>query len=119
MPKEVAAKFAQQYTGDESDFLNRLYKGELPNYYLASFAKFAMDNQDNAYLKGIVVEAFKSFFENQIVTYSDYNKIPVNVVGSVGFFAKEIFKEVANGYGVQVGRVIQTPLEELVNYHLE
>ncbi|MDR0789441.1 MAG: hypothetical protein LBO06_01455 [Bacteroidales bacterium] len=119
MPKEVTTKFAQQYPGDESDFLNRLYKGEIPNYYLASFAKFAMDNQDNAYLKRIIVEAFESFLENQITKYSDYDKILVNVVGSIGFLAREIFKEVANNYDVKVGRVIQSPLEELVNYHLE
>ena len=119
MPKEIAVKFAQQYKGKDSDFLDNLYKGDTPNYYLASFAKFAMDNQTNIYLREIIVEAFENFFINQVMRYSTNNKTLINVVGSVGFLAGGIFKDVAKKYGFKVGRIIQAPLEELVNYHLQ
>lgn len=117
MPQDVNTMFAKEFAGEESDFLNRLYKGELPNYYLASFAKFAMDNQHNEYLRGIIEKAFDDFFINQIICYPQYNKYPINVVGSIGYLAKDIFGNVAKRYGVSVNKVVQAPLDELIAYH--
>lgn len=39
MPKELDKQFAKENPGEEADFLNRLYKGEVPNYYLGFFRK--------------------------------------------------------------------------------
>ena len=41
MPEHIHKQFAAENPGEEADFLNRLYMGEKPNFYLASFAKFA------------------------------------------------------------------------------
>ena len=47
MPEDMAKKFAEIHKGEESDFLNKLYKEERPNYYLASFARFAIENKSS------------------------------------------------------------------------
>lgn len=118
MPEHIHKQFAAENPGEEADFLNRLYMGEKPNFYLASFAKFAITRRDDAYCRRIIEEAFNNFFIMQVSQYSDYKQHPINVVGSVGYYAQDVFKEVAEQHGVKVGKVIQAPLEELINYHL-
>lgn len=118
MPEHIHKQFAAENPGEEADFLNRLYMGEKPNFYLASFAKFAITRRDDVYCRRIIEEAFNNFFIMQVSQYSDYKQHPINVVGSVGYYAQDVLKEVAEQHGVKVGKVIQAPLEELINYHL-
>ncbi len=118
MPKHINQQFSQKYPGEEADFLTQLYQGEKPNFYLASFAQFAITRQQDEYCRNIVAEAFHNFFLMQVTQYADYKKYPINVVGSVGYYAKEVLKEVAHHYGVSIGNVIKAPLESLITYHL-
>lgn len=118
MPEHIHQQFAAENPGEEADFLNRLYMGEKPNFYLASFAKFAITRRDDVYCRRIIEEAFNNFFIMQVSQYSDYKQHPINVVGSVGYYAQDVLKEVAEQHGVKIGKVIQAPLEELINYHL-
>lgn len=117
LPIDLSEKFSIQYPGDESDFLNRLYKGSVPNYYLASFAKFAIENKEHEYIKKIITNSFASFFDNQIVLYSEFKTMKINVIGSVGYLCRDIFCEVANNYGMKVGKIIKAPLKDLVDFH--
>lgn len=117
MPEHIQQQFAQQYPGEEADFLTKLYQGEKPNYYLASFAKFVITRQNDEYCRKIITEAFNNFFLMQVTQYTDYKKHCLNVVGSVGYYAKDVLIEVADKYGVKVNNVIQSPLESLINYH--
>lgn len=119
MPEEIEKEFADENPGEEADFLNRLYKGEVPNYYLASFAKFAIQRQNKKYLKVLIEEAFNNFFLMQVTQYTNYSSMPINVVGSVGYYAKDVFIEVAKKYDMKVNKVIKAPLEELIQYHLK
>lgn len=117
LPKDLDREFANEYAGEEADFLNKLYKGSVPNYYLASFARFVVERQENEYCRNLIRESFCSFFDNQILLYSNYSKYKINVVGSIGFLCQDIFKEVALNYGVEAGKFIKAPLKDLVDFH--
>src|SRR5574344_192859 len=117
LPENLDKEFKALYPGEESDFLNRLYKGTRPNNYLASFAKFVTDRQDNEYCRDLIAQAFSSFFEYQIKSYPNYKKYKVHVVGSVGYYCKNVFKQVAEQYGIEPGKFIKAPLESLIQYH--
>lgn len=119
MPQHLSEEFAKENPGEEADFLNRLYQGEVPNFYLASFAKFAITRQQDPYCRNLIIEAFDNFFKMQVTQYTNYNAEPINVVGSIGFHAQEVFKEVAKKYNMAVNKVIKAPLEALVEYHLQ
>lgn len=119
MPEELSQKFSQIHQGEESDFLNKLYKEESPNYYLASFARFAIENKTHPYCKGVIMQAFESFFKEQITYYTAYNKYVINVVGSIACLATEELKEVASKYDMVINNVIKKPLKALVEYHIQ
>jgi hypothetical protein len=55
----------------------------------------------------------------QVTQYTNYSSMPINVVGSVGYYAKDVFIEVAKKYDMKVNKVIKAPLEELIQYHLK
>ncbi|MBP3254013.1 MAG: hypothetical protein J6M30_05860 [Bacteroidales bacterium] len=117
-PEDLHEEFRNENPGEESDFLDRLYKGEVPNYYLASFAKFAIMRQNHPYCRALIEEAFDGFFRMQVTQYKDYNLLPISVVGSVGYHAREVFKAVAKKYGMKVDKIIKAPMEELLKFHL-
>ena len=119
LPESLSKEFSALYPGDEAYFLNRLYKGAVPNYFLASFAKFVIERKEDDYCRGIIKDAFVSFFENQIKLYSHYNKYLINIVGSVGYMCRDIFEEVALEYGLKTGKFIKAPLNDLVDFHLK
>ncbi len=68
-------------------------------------------------MKGLVKKNFHDFFVEQVTQYTGYKQKPLGIVGSVGYHFKEIFKEVADEYGLKVNKIIQSPIEGLVEYH--
>ncbi|MBR1769107.1 MAG: ATPase [Bacteroidales bacterium] len=118
MPEYICHEFSKLYPGSESDFLTPLYSGENPNRYIASFARFAIERQENIYCRRVIADAFHSFFLSQITQYTDYKKYKINIIGSIGYYAQNIFKETANQYGVNAGLFVKAPLDDLIKYHL-
>ena len=95
-----------------------LYTTQFPNRYLASFCKFADEYVTHPYIKNKVRDSFRDFFKNLVSKYPDYKYYSFNCVGSVGYVFSEILIEVANSYDMKVGKVIRSPLQDLVEYHL-
>ena len=47
----------------------------------------------------------------------DYQHSKVHFIGSVAFHYKEVLTEAAQEMGVQIGTILQSPMEGLINYH--
>jgi glucosamine kinase len=108
---------AEYHLGHRNDIIDRLYNQPLPNRFLASFAKFAYDHNNVSYCRQIVVEAFEAFFQNIVVHYPDYQNYTFNCIGSVGYNFRDALTQVANGHGMQVGKIIRSPIDDLVSFH--
>jgi glucosamine kinase len=108
---------AEYHLGTRNDIIDRLYNQPLPNRFLASFAKFAYDHNNVSYCRQIVVEAFEAFFQNIVLHYPDYQNYTFNCIGSVGYNFRDALTQVANGHGMQVGKIIRSPIDDLVTYH--
>ncbi|MBQ4206067.1 MAG: hypothetical protein II662_05365, partial [Bacteroidales bacterium] len=64
MPPDLMAKFDDKYHLDRETLLNNVYHGDAPSRYLAEFARFALENIENQYVKNIVTECFESFVQS-------------------------------------------------------
>ncbi len=116
LPKELANAF--ENAGYNRDvILNNVYKKSVPGKYLASVSHFMTQNISHPYVKKILVECFDSFFVQQINKYTDSKKYKVHTVGSIGYHYKDLIAEVAKKHGYQMGNVIQSPIEGLIEYH--
>lgn len=118
LPDVLHANFVNTFGLSNEDILDALYNKPLPNRFLASFAKFVYDNNNLKYSRDIVLEGFTVFFQNLVSNYPDFRTYSFNCVGSVGYNFRDILKDVASEYGMKVGKIIRSPIDDLVQYHL-
>ena len=118
MPASLEAEFRAAYGLERDAILDRLYNQPFPNRFIASFAKFAYDHHNVRYCQQLVVEAFDLFFRNIIAKYPAYQTHTFNCVGSVGYNFRDALAQVATAHGMTVGKIIRSPIDDLVSYHL-
>ena len=97
--------------------LNNVYKKSVPGKYLASVSLFLSKHLEHPFVNKVLVECFDSFFVQQISKYSNSKQYKVHTVGSIGFYYKDLIAKVAQKHGYEIGNVIQSPLEGLIQYH--
>jgi len=118
LPDGLQEALKEEYhLGTRNEIIDRLYNQPLPNRFLASFAKFAYDHNNVSYCRQIVVEAFEAFFQNIVLHYPNYQDYTFNCIGSVGYNFRDALTQVANGHGMQVGKIIRSPIDDLVSFH--
>ena len=120
LPDGLQETFRETYNlGTRNEILDRLYNQPLPNRFLASFAKFAYDHNNVSYCREIVLDGFETFFQNLVLHYPRYQEYTFNCVGSVGYNFRDVLTQVARGHGMEVGKIIRSPIDDLVSYHEE
>ena len=120
LPDKVSTDF--KYTFPELNLniiLDKVYKQALPNRFLASFAQFILKHENEAEINAIIHQSFHEFFKQYIVLYPNYQQYPLHIVGSIGFYFQQHIALIAKDYGVILGKVIQQPINELVDFHLK
>jgi len=117
MPKHLSDKFADEYNLDPDVIKHNLYKEPNPNAYLATFAKFLIQNKDEEFIKKIIIDAMQVFVDNYILQFEDAREIPVHFVGSIAFYLKAELAEVLGKNGLKIGNVLRRPIDGLIEYH--
>ncbi len=118
MPTKMAEDFRKKFSvTDKNEILKNIYDQPLPNRFLASYASF-IDSNNHPFIQDIIHSAFHDFFGNIVSHYPRYTEYSFNCVGSIAFHQKEILQQVANEFGMKTGKIIQSPIDELVKFHL-
>lgn len=118
MPKELAVEFEKEYDLDPDFIKNKLYKEQNPNAYLATFAKFLIQNKDHEFCRKIIFKGMKSFIKNYIRQYDNYKEVPIHFVGSIAFYLKDELQIMFDKYELKLGNVLRRPIDGLIAYHL-
>ena len=116
LPEHLKIEFEEAGYNRE-EILDNVYKRTMPNRYLARVSGFLAAHISDSYVKGIVKQCFASFFEVQVSKYTNSKNLPVNSVGSIGFYYKDLLEEAAHDKGFHIGTVIKSPIEGLIRYH--
>jgi N-acetylglucosamine kinase-like BadF-type ATPase len=120
MPEVVRERFWETYKLTPEQVTDQIYTKPLANRFCASFSKFVYDNNVHAeYSRRIVKTSFVDFFENLVSHYPNYKDYTFNCIGSVGYNFRNVLEETAIEYGMKVGKIIRSPIDELVRYHVE
>lgn len=118
MPQNVRERFEEIYgSKDRLEIIDNAYRKERPNKYFAQFCPFLLENQHEPWCAELIRSSFRLFLEKYLLKYPQLNQADIGCVGSVVWYFESIFKEVASAHGVQVGKVIQKPIDELSVYH--
>jgi N-acetylglucosamine kinase-like BadF-type ATPase len=118
MPKELAVEFEKEYDLDPDYIKSKLYKEPNPNAYLATFAKFLIQNKEHEFCKKIIFKGMKSFIKNYIRQYDNCKEVPVHFVGSIAFYLKDELQIMFDKYEMQLGNVLRRPIDGLIAYHI-
>ena len=117
MTPELKEKFLKQFDLTPADIIDRVYRKPFPNRFLASLSPFLAQNINAPCVHELVLNSFKAFFKRNIMQYENYQNLKVNLIGSVAFYYKEVLAEAAEAMGIQLGTIIQSPMEGLIKYH--
>ncbi|TRX21939.1 N-acetylglucosamine kinase [Flavobacterium franklandianum] len=118
MPKELVIEFEKEYDLEPDFVKNKLYKEPNPNAYLATFAKFLIQNKDHEFCKKIIFKGMKSFIKNYIRQYDNCKEVPVHFVGSIAFYLKDELQIMFDKYEMKLGNVLRRPIDGLIAYHI-
>jgi N-acetylglucosamine kinase-like BadF-type ATPase len=118
MPAALAKKFEKAYDLEADVIKHNLYKEPNPNAYMATFAKFLIQNKDEEYCQKLVRKDMQVFVENYITQYENCKEVPVHFIGSIAFYLKEELKEVLEFNGLTIGNVLRRPIDGLIQFHL-
>lgn len=118
MPKELAQSFEKEFDLSPDYIKSKLYKEANPNAYLATLAKFLIQNKDHEFCKKIIFKEMKVFIKNQILQFENCREVPIHFVGSIAFYLKDELAEIFGKYDLQLGTVLRRPIDGLIAYHV-
>lgn len=116
LPNDLRSAFEDSGYNREA-ILSGVYKNAMPSRYLASINSFVNLHLEHPFIKELIKVCFNSFFVHQINKYTSSKKYKVHSVGSIGFYYKDLLKETASNHGYEIGNIIRSPIEGLMEYH--
>lgn len=117
LPESICRHFMEEYRLTPELILEKVYHQLLPNRFLASLAPFLKKYIWEEKVYNMVYKSFQSFFERNVMLYSEYDRYPVHFVGSVAYHFQGVLRDVMQALSIEAGRIEQSPMEGLIRYH--
>ncbi|MDR1054557.1 MAG: ATPase [Prevotellaceae bacterium] len=119
LPKDIRDDFFTMYLLTEGEIMENVYRKPFPNRFLAQFTKFIDGHIDKPELNELVNNCFKEFIHRNIMKYGEQVlHLPINFTGSVACIFRANLENVLNDCGLSIGKVTQSPMAGLIEYHL-
>lgn len=118
--EEICKLFFEETKETQTTILSQVYGINAASRNLAKLSVFCSRHKDNEEIHLFLIDCFRQFFIRNIVPMSkmmdaEINKI--NFVGSIAYYYKEELEEVAKSFGYEIGKIIQAPIEGLVEQY--
>lgn len=117
LPKKIEQELISEYGLSKDSIVENVYMKPNANVYIASFVKFIAQHAEEPFFKEMMYEGFKKFMEIHVCCYSNYREVKTNFIGSIAFIFKLELERAANELDITIGKIIQKPIEGLIEYH--
>ncbi|MEX6687463.1 N-acetylglucosamine kinase [Danxiaibacter flavus] len=117
--EDLMSRFVARFQTNASEILEKVYKWPQPNRYLASFALFLAENRGHYMIENIIEDSLNDFFFNHLYKYRESWTLPISFVGGIAYGFKDVLKDMCYTYELELGRVLKTPMDGLIEYHGE
>lgn len=119
LPQDFKGKFLKRYDTNRKEILDRVYKQHQPTLYLSSFVDFLMDNNEEPYVKELVLKGFNLYYHTYIFPLQEQNPgVPIYIVGTVAYNFKAWLQEAAQKNDLHLSTIIKRPLHNLLQYYV-
>lgn len=112
----IKEAFLKQFDLTVPETIDRVYRQPFPNRFLASLSPFIAQHLEEPGIRQLVLGSFIAFLRRNVMQY-DYTQYPAHFIGSVAHCYKEILQEAAQETGIRIGKILQSPMEGLIQYH--
>lgn len=119
LPTEISDYISKEYHVNKEDIFNAVYKGELPNRYLASYSKVASEFKAHPFIQEIIQRGFCEFIQYHIACYPESKSYPIGCIGSIASVFKDEFETELAKQGLKLSSLVKDPIENLLKYHLK
>lgn len=118
MPVQLSEKFKSQFPFSYPEMLERVYKTERPNKFLAQFVPFIKENIEEGYCRILVEQSFDEFVRRNIMQYKNCEEEQICFVGSVAYYFQDLLRSVLDKWNLKSGVIVKEPLKGLMEFHL-
>lgn len=118
LPEAVRKEFLSEYKLTQEIILEKVYRQPLANRFLASLTPFLSKHKEVPEVHTLLVESFVDFFVRNVKQYRR-PWLPIHFVGSIATAFSTELKEAAESLGMELGTIMQSPMEGLIKYHSE
>lgn len=117
MPADLKDLFRNEFNPVLEDILNKIYNRPRPNRFLASFGPFFSKNIEHPYIYQMVSSSFDEFFSKYVLKFKETRGTPVHFLGSIAYHFRDVLKASALKAGLQPGKIFDSPIQGLIDYH--
>ena len=118
LPKSIKEDFENQFGSNKSDIFKNVYMKPHANVYLASFMKFLNIHYQHEYVINMIQKGMNEFIKIHVCCYPEHKFVKTHFIGSISKIFERELKSAAENNGIILGEIIQKPVDNLVNYHL-
>ncbi len=135
IPEDMLEALKKRYFLDYETVIEKVYRSEAPNRYLASFFPFIykwakpeskgeFDDMEvtvagQEYADFFLYEGIVTFFERCLYYQSfDFERYHVYLCGSIAWLCRDLVEQRASFLNMTVGKIVKSPIDGLVEYHL-
>ncbi|MDE3126112.1 MAG: N-acetylglucosamine kinase [Bacteroidota bacterium] len=115
--QDLMDRFNKKYALSPKEILENVYQQPLANRYLAGFALFLAENRGHYMIENIIEDGLNDFFYQHLLKYKEIWEYPINFIGSVAFGFSDILQELCQVYEIKMGKILQKPMQGLIEYH--
>lgn len=119
LPTLVRENFMDYIGMTLPEIIEHVYRRPNPGRFLASVVPFIKENIWNPYIYALVLKEMTVFIKRNVSKYDGARRHPLGFTGSIAWHFQEQLRDAAEACGYTVGTILQSPIDALVNYHVE
>lgn len=119
LPQEISEDFERSYHLAWNDVREKVYGTNDANVFLASFMPFVIKYKNHPFINNILVEGARAFIDVHVKCFDQYSCREVGFVGTIASLISDILEEELNKINYRLGKIIQSPGKDLVEYLIE
>ena len=117
LPTEIRDLYLEWSGLSYPEIIDKVYRQPLANRFLAGISRFIKDNLQHTELEALVEYNFDNFFKKNILKYKSSPIRTISAVGGIAAAFEPQLRASANRFDYQVGKVIASPIEGLIEYY--
>ena len=118
LPDSIHKDFESQFGNAKADIFENVYMKPHANVYLASFMKFINRHYHHEYVTDMIQYGMNEFIKIHVCCYPEHKSVKTHFIGSISKIFEKELNVAADYHGIILGDIIQKPVDNLVNYHL-